>query len=89
MTIETLNGLRRTFTISSIVKDPTALPGALTGFTTGYISFDTLEKLEEPRRFNQLLIAIQGNPKDKAIVEKQMEIVRERVEQGGWKIIAR
>ena len=48
LTIETLSGLRRTFTISSIVKDPTAMPGTLTGFATAYISFDTLERIEEP-----------------------------------------
>ena len=55
--VETLEGLSREMQIAGTIHDPAALPGEIVGYATGYIDFDTLEWLDQPRRFKHA-----GNP---------------------------
>jgi len=56
--IETPSGKRRELTVSGTVHDITQLPAFMNGAGYGYVTFDTLAWLGEPRDFNQMLFTV-------------------------------
>lgn len=88
LTIETSNGLQRQLPIVGIVKDVTVFPGELTGNIAAYVSFDTLARLEQPRRYNKLWIRVNGDDTDKAYVDKSMARLSNKIEWDGWTVVS-
>jgi len=84
--VETMNGLQREMPVVGVVKDVTVYPGELTGNIAGYISFDTLNWLEEPRRFNKLFVRVRGDDTNKDYVDDITERLRKRIELDGWMV---
>ncbi len=86
--VETMNGLQRDIPIVGIVKDVTVLPGEITGNIAGYISFDTLNWLDEPEKYNKLLIKVTGDERNKVYVDGVISQIRERLTLDGWTVAA-
>lgn len=57
--VETSDGRQRTVKITGVVYDATQLPTLFSGSFYGYISMDTLEKLDEQRRLSQINFVVQ------------------------------
>lgn len=78
--IEAPNGREREIRIAGTVHDMSQLPAFINGSGYGYVSFDTLAWLGEPREYNQLVFTVAEKPLDYdhvtavgALVEKQLE----------------
>ena len=59
ITIETTAGRKRSLKVSGLVHDPTQIPTLFSGSYYGYISMDTLEKLDETRQLDQVNFIVQ------------------------------
>ena len=67
--------------VVGLVHDLTAASGRLgDNILFGYISLDTLEWLRQPRAFNELQIAVDGDPFDSAHVRQVADEARRRLE---------
>jgi putative ABC transport system permease protein len=86
--IETSDGLQRHLPIVGVVKDVTVFPGEITGNVAAYVSFDTLARLEQPRRYNKLWIRVTGDDTDKAYVDKSIARLSDEIEWDGWTVIS-
>src|SRR5205814_324548 len=63
LTIEAPDGHQYQMPVAGLAHDLTAVSGRLgSNILFGYISLDTLEWLRQPRAFNQLQIAVDGDP---------------------------
>ena len=79
--IEAPDGHQYAMPVAGVAHDLTAVSGRL-GDTIlfGYISMDTLEWLGQPRKFNELAIAVDGDPFDAAHVRQVASQARRRLE---------
>lgn len=57
--VETTSGRKRSMKVTGTVYDPTQWPSLFSGFYYGYISMDTLEKLDETRKLDQINFIVQ------------------------------
>ena len=57
--VETTAGRKRSMKVSGSVYDPTQFPSLFSGSFYGYISMDTLEKLDETRQLDQVNFIVQ------------------------------
>lgn len=84
LVIEMADGEQRDLRVAGLVHDLQQVPSKFTGTACGYINFDTLESLGEPRKFNQLSIVVSQNKLDKQHINKIAAEVRDdRVEPSG------
>jgi putative ABC transport system permease protein len=83
--VETPAGRKRTMKVSGVVYDPTQWPSLFSGSYYGYISMNTLEKLDEVRRLDQVNFIVQPwalQGKDKAPIEALGRRAWSKLEQG-------
>ncbi|HWQ61204.1 MAG TPA: FtsX-like permease family protein, partial [Negativicutes bacterium] len=59
ITVETPAGRKRTLKVTGVVYDPSQIPSMFIGRYYGYINMDTLEKLDEPRRLDQVNFVVE------------------------------
>jgi putative ABC transport system permease protein len=83
--IETSDRKLREMRIAGVVHDLAQMPSYFDNMPRGYISFDTLEWLGEPRALNELHIVAQ-NRNDKEEVLRVVNQVKDRVEKSGFTI---
>ena len=57
--VETPTGRKRSLKVTGLVYDPSQIPSIFSGRSYGYISMDTLEKLDEPRQLNQVNFVVE------------------------------
>ena len=81
--VEPPDGKQRELTISGSVHDISQLPAQLQGTGFGYITYDTLEYLGEPRDFNQVVYTTAENQLDQEHVEKVGKAIQSRLERSG------
>jgi len=81
--IETPSGKQRQLTIAGLTHDINLPPAVFVGNAYGYITFDTLEWLGEPRDFDTLNITVAENPDDEDHIQTVANLVRDKVEKGG------
>ena len=83
--VETSQGNKRLLKVTGIVYDPSQLPSIFSGRSYGYIAMDTLEKLDEVRRLDQVNFVIQPSllhGKDKTPIEEAGRRAWSKLEQG-------
>lgn len=85
--IRTPAGKEQTLSMAGITYDFSQLPATGAGHVLGYITFDTLEWLGEPRTYNQLLIVVDGDRRDAAHIKAVADEVRDRVERSGHSVL--
>ncbi|HEX6384089.1 MAG TPA: FtsX-like permease family protein [Anaerolineae bacterium] len=85
--IEPPDGKQRQIQISGTAHDLSQLPAFINGAGYGYINYDTLEWLGEPRDFNQLLFVVEENRLDYDHVKAVGNLVQDRLERSGVAVI--
>lgn len=81
--VEPPDGKQRELTISGSVHDISQIPAVLQGTGFGYITYDTLEYLGEPRDFNQVVYTAAENQLDQDHVEEVGKAIESRLERAG------
>jgi len=57
--VETSTGRKRSMKVGGTVYDPSQIPSLFSGNYYGYISMDTLDKLDEPRQLDQVNLVVE------------------------------
>ena len=81
--IETPDRKQRQIRIAGLTHDLNTIPAFWSGAANGYITFDTLEWLGEPRSLNELNIIVAENSSDKAHIQHVADLVGDKVEKSG------
>ncbi|GIV78589.1 FtsX-like permease family protein [Litorilinea aerophila] len=85
--IEAPNGKERTLRIAGTVHDLSQLPAFINGAGYGYITFDTLEWLGEPRDYNQLVFVAAGDRLNSEHVNQVAKLIEKRMERAGATVL--
>jgi len=83
--VETSIGHKRYMNVTGVVYDPTQFPSMFSGNYYGYISMDTLEKLDETRKVNEVNFVVQPwvlQDKDTAPINAVGRQAWRKLEQG-------
>lgn len=83
--VETPNGRKRTLKITGTVYDPSQIPSLFSGRSYGYINMDTLKKLDEERRLDQVNFVVEPwilSGKETAPIEAVGRRAWSKLEQG-------
>ncbi|RIK24767.1 MAG: ABC transporter permease, partial [Chloroflexi bacterium] len=83
LVIEPPDGKTRELTIVGSVHDMSQLPAFINGAGYGYITYDTLEWLGEPRDYNQLLYVVAENKLDYDHIQAVGKLLEDRLERSG------
>lgn len=87
LTVEAPNGKRRQLKVSGTVHDMSQLPAFINGAGYGYITFETLEWLGEPRDYNQVVFVVKENKKDAEHINEVAKLVEARLENAGVDVL--
>lgn len=85
--IEPPNGRERLVRMTGTLHDMSQLPAFINGSGYGYINFDTLEWLGEPRDYNQIVFTVAENDMDPEHVNAVAKAVQEKLERAGVNVI--
>lgn len=83
--VETPTGRKRSLKVTGVVYDPSQIPSLFSGRSYGYINMDTLEKLDEPRRLDQVNFVVESwvlQGKETAPIEAIGRRAWSKLEQG-------
>jgi putative ABC transport system permease protein len=83
--VETADRNLREMRIVGVAHDLCQMPSQFDGMPRGYISFDTLDWLGEPRGFNELHVIVQQDS-DSAQTLRVLNKIKDRVEKSGYTI---
>lgn len=87
LTIEAPNGKQRQMRVGGTVHDMSQLPAFLNGSGYGYVSFDTLAWLGEPRDYNQIVFRVAENKDDAEHINAVAKEVQRKLERAGVTVI--
>lgn len=87
LTVEAPNGRRRDLKFTGTVHDMSQLPAFINGAGYGYINYDTLVRLGEPRDFNQLVFVVSGDKYNFDRVNMVAKLVEARMESAGVDVL--
>ena len=79
----------REIALRGFVYDPAGFSAAFTGQATGYVTFDTLERLGGDRTYDQVLIRVNGAPEqqlDQEYITGVANAVADKVEKAGYTV---
>lgn len=85
ITVETPKGKKRSLKVTGVVYDPSQFPSIFSGRSYGYINMNTLEKLDEPRRLDQVNFVVEPwvlKGKETAPIEAVGRRAWSKLEQG-------
>lgn len=85
--IESPSGKQRTMRIAGSVHDMSQLPAFMNGAGYGYIDFETLAWLNEPRDYNQLVFVVADNPMDEQHINDVAKLIEKRMESSGVSVL--
>lgn len=87
--VKSENGKQRTLTVTGAVYDPNGFPAAFTGSASGYVDFDTFERLGGARLYNQLLVRVvndSGQPLTEEYITRIVNKVSDKLARGGFTV---
>jgi putative ABC transport system permease protein len=87
LTMETPSGKQREIRMAGTVHDISQLPAFLNGSGYGYINFDTLEWLGEPRDYNQVVFRVAEKRDDAEHIQAVAKAVQRKLERAGVTVI--
>jgi putative ABC transport system permease protein len=87
LTVEAPNGKQRQLRMAGTVHDMSQLPAFINGSGYGYITFDTLEWLGEPRNYNQVVFVVKENKLDFDHISEVTKKVEARLESAGIDVL--
>ncbi|MBI2862935.1 MAG: FtsX-like permease family protein [Chloroflexi bacterium] len=88
LAIKLSNGKVRNIKIAGLAHDLDASPSFFSGRAYGYISFDTLEWLGQPRQFSQLRILVSEQAGNKQHIRNVAAEVKDKVEKSGRRVFS-
>ena len=83
LVIEMANGKQREIQLAGLVHDITVTPTTFSNLANGYITQETLERLNGVRGYNQLYFTVAEKADHEAHIQQVMEQVREKMEAAG------
>jgi len=86
LNLQTESGKARSVTVSGLVYDANAFPSAFTNSASGYVDFDTFERLGGSRSFFQINLRFTGTPEqllDKEYITRLADEVGSKIEKSG------
>jgi putative ABC transport system permease protein len=84
--VEMPSGKQRKLRIAGTVHSSIRLPTPLTGWVWGFVTFDTLEWLGEPRGYDELSLTVSENTLNREHIRYVANQVRDKVEKVGWPV---
>lgn len=81
--IKTGSGRRRELEVAGLVQDFTQMPAGAEGRAYGYVTLETLERLDEPGSLNRLSFTVAENGQDKAHIWQVASRVEDKIEKSG------
>lgn len=78
--------VQRTMPIAGLVHDLRRGGAMLEEDVAGYVTFDTLEWLGEPRTYDRMHIIVNGDTSDESHIEAVGDQLREKVERAGYEV---
>jgi putative ABC transport system permease protein len=81
--IELADGTQRRLRIAGLAHDLSQPAAFFTNAVNGYVTFDTIAWLGEPRTYNELYVVIKGAAHTRADAERIIAHVRDKVEKSG------
>jgi putative ABC transport system permease protein len=87
VTVESPSGKKRALRVAGTVHDLSQAPAFITGGGYGYVTFDTLAWLGEPRDFNQLDFTVADNALDFDHVTAVGKQIQQRLESAGQSVL--
>lgn len=87
LTVEAPNGKRRQIRVTGTVHDMSQLPAFINGAGYGYVTFETLEWLGEPRNYNQVVFVVNENKDDFDHISDVTKKVESRLESAGIDVL--
>jgi putative ABC transport system permease protein len=85
--IKTPDGKQHELHVSGTVHDTGKFPPFFAQSGYGYISFDTLERLGQPRDYNELAIAVAERELDKEHIKQIAALVQNKIENSGRTVV--
>jgi putative ABC transport system permease protein len=85
--VETPDGKQRELRIAGTTHHLLRPPAQFTGLGSGYITFETMEWLGEPREYDQLRFTLAAHADDHGHAQEVAEQVRDKVEKGGYEVL--
>ncbi len=83
MIVETPLGRQREMRMAGLVGDFTRYPASFTQVANGYVTLDTMEWLGQSRDYNELVLRVTGEGRDKAHNQGVADKVADRIERSG------
>jgi putative ABC transport system permease protein len=83
VTIRLTNETQRRMRIAGVVATPNLPPAALTNQTYAFMTFESLEWLDQPQFYTGLDITVTGDRFDKQHIEAVAALVRSKIESSG------
>ncbi len=83
LTIELPDGTTRTMRLAGTAYDIQSPPPGFGSFFNGYVTFDTMEWLGQPRAYNRLLIRVADDAPDRLRIQAIADRIKERLERDG------
>lgn len=85
--VKTPAGEERDISIAGLAHDLYARLYVLDGTAYGFINFETLEWLGEPRNFNELRIRVARQPRNQDHIQQVANEVQDQIEQAGHSVL--
>ncbi len=85
--VESPSGKKREIEFAGTVHDMSAFPTFFSGTGNGYITFDTLEWMGEPRDYNQIVFVVEENRDDIDHINDVAKQLEQRMESSGVDVI--
>ena len=83
LTIEMFDGAERTMRLAGSAYDIQSPPPGFGSYFNGFITFDTMEWLGQPRTYNRLLITVADHTLDKLHIQSVADEIKKRLENEG------
>jgi putative ABC transport system permease protein len=77
---------QRDLVVTGVVYDASGFPSAFTGSSSGYVTYDTFERLGGERTYSQILIQVVGTPEqvlDEVYITQIANKVSDKIEKSG------
>lgn len=88
LVIELPDGKQRTIQVAGLAHDFNQVPAMLVGTPFGYVTFETLEWLDQPRDYNQINLRVAENQLDADHIQQVANAVRDKMEKGGQVVVS-
>lgn len=89
LSVRTPDDRDRTLRVSGAVFDPNGFSARFTGTASGYVDFDTFERLGGERTFTQIFLRVEGTPEqqlDKEYITSVANEAADKIERAGFTV---